>query len=189
MEIVFPKSSKDRYLQLVGINGSVFAIVHSPLESNGPIHLQCDDWSLILLAPIKSKSDVIIEGINVIRLNSVESIEGNASITASNQLVNISSTIKAGLGFSEVAKCGEHRLDDESGTLMNYLKLFYDIVKNIYTDTPDSISEAQSKFISSLCTLMAKAKGKKEGMTMHQILGFWDIPILLSKTSNQDLTT
>ena len=59
LQISFPKSDQDHRLQLVNINESIFAILHSPLESNGPINLYCEDWSLVLLAPIKSKTDLL----------------------------------------------------------------------------------------------------------------------------------
>ena len=112
VQIAFPKSDEDHRLQLVGVNGSIFALVYSPLESNGPIRLDCEEWSLIILAPIKSKGDVVISATNVICLNTIESEEGSVSINASNQLANFSSSIKSALGVSEVGERGEYRLED-----------------------------------------------------------------------------
>src|SRR5579872_7348909 len=90
LQIGFLKSNEDHRLQLIEINGSIFAIVHSPLESLGPINLHCEPWSLVLLAPIKSQTNIFISAINIICLNEVESKTGNVNIHATGRFVKFS---------------------------------------------------------------------------------------------------
>ena len=175
LEIAFPSSDEDHRLQLVGINGSVFAILHRPLESDGPIHLNCEDWSLILLAPIKSKKDVVITGVNVISLSTIESEEASVTIEASNQLVNISPSVKSALESSVKGKSGEYRLDDP-GIFLNYFQMFNKIVSGAREASPESLAEAQKRIITVLCTLAEKIEGKAKDMNIHRVLGIWDIP-------------
>lgn len=175
LQIHFPKSSEDRRLQLIEINGSIFAIVHSPLESNGPINLFCENWSLILLSPIRSKVDISISGINVICLNDVISSEGTVDIQASNQLVNLSPSIQTSEKINLFGKQGQFQLDDDPATFLYYFKLFDKIVRGVHDANPDSFSEAQHSFLVSLCALAQKIEGKTEDLNIHKVLSFWEI--------------
>ena len=178
LHISFPKSNQDHRLQLIEINGVIFAIVHAPLESEGPIRLECDDWNLILLSSIKSRSDVLISGINVIRFNTIESDEGSLSITASNKLINFNSTAKAGMDVCECGKSQEIRFDDDPAAFIHYFKSFNQILEKLHANSSDSFSMAQKKFIETLCTLAAKITGEKDNITIHRVLGIWDIPMV-----------
>jgi len=175
LEIAFPKSDEDHRLQLVGINGSIFAIVHSPLESLGPIHLYCEEWSLVLLAPIKSKTNIVISAINVICLNEIASEEGNVNIHASNRLVKFSHSTNPLKNVSEMGERGEFLFNNDPGALLYYYRLFDSIVNSVRNGSPDSFSEAQQKFLTSLCTLADKIEGKPENLNLHKVLGAWDI--------------
>lgn len=176
IEIAFPESNEDHRLQLVGINGSIFAIVHSPLESLGPIRLFCEDWSLILLAPIKSKTNIVVSAINVICLSEIASEEGNVSIHASNQLVKFEHLIKPLERVCEMGERGEFIFDDDPGALLHYYRLFHGIVGNIQNGSSNSFSEARQKFIMCLCTLADKISGKPDNLNLHKVLNIWGIP-------------
>jgi hypothetical protein len=176
LQIAFPKSNEDHRMQLVEINGSIFAIVHCPLESLGPIRLYCEDWSLILLAPIKSKTNIVISAINVICLNEIASEEGNVNIHASNRLVKFAHLIKAPEKVCEMGERGEFQFDDDPGAFLHYYRLFDSIVSSVRNGNPDSLSEAQQKFIMSLCTLADKIEGKPENLNLHKVLSIWDVP-------------
>lgn len=178
LEIAFPKSNEDHRLQLVGINGSIFAIVHSPLESLGPISLKCDEWSLVLLAPIKSKTNIVISAINVICLSEIASEEGNVNIHASNRLVKFAHLTSEKV--CEMGERGEFQFDDDPGAFLHYYRLFESIVSCVHQGSADSISEAQQKFIMSLCSLADKIEGKPENLNLHKVLGIWDVPFLKS---------
>lgn len=178
LQIAFPKSSEDHRLQLVDINGSIFAIVHSPLESQGPIRLLCEDWSLVLLAPIKSKGNVLISAINVICLNEIASEEENVNIHASNRLVKLADLITSPKNVCEMGERGEFQFNDDPGVFLYYYRLFDSIVSISRTGSPDSISEAQQKFIMGLCTLADKIEGQPDNLNLQKVLGFWDIPYL-----------
>jgi hypothetical protein len=178
LQIVFLKSSEDHRLQLVKINGSLFAIIHSPLESLGPIRLQCENWSIILLAPVKSKTNIVISAINLICLNEIVSEEGNVSLHASYRLVKFANMIKPTEKFCAMGECGEFEFDDDPGAILFYYRLFDSIVENLRIGGPDTYSEAQQKFIMSLCTLADKIEGKPENLTLHKVLDIWDIPHL-----------
>lgn len=178
LQIGFPKSNEDHRLQLVDINGSIFAIVHSPLESLGPISLNCEDWSLVLLAPIKSKTNILISAINVICLSEIASEEGNVNIHASNRLVKFAHLINSPEKIQEMGERGEFQFDDDPGAFLHYYRLFDSIVSSVRVESLDSFSEAQQKFIMSLCTLADKIEGKPENLNLHKVLGIWDIPYL-----------
>jgi hypothetical protein len=180
LQISFPKSNEDHRLQLVEINGSIFAIVHSPLESLGPIRLSCEDWSLVLLAPIKSKTNIVISAINVICLNEIASQEGNVNIHASNRLVKFTHLINSFEKACEMGERGEFQFDDDPGAFLHYYRLFDSIVSSIRIGSPDSFSEAQQKFIMSLCTLADKIEGKPENLNLQKVLGIWNVPYLKS---------
>ena len=180
LQIVFPKSSEDHRLQLVEINGSIFAIVHSPLESLGPIRLYCEDWSLILLAPIKSKTNIVISATNVICLNEIASEEGNVNIHATHRLVKCTSLIKPPEKFCGMGENGEFELDEDPGVFLYYYRLFDSIVSGLRNGSPDSFSEAQQKFIMSLCTLADKIEGKSGNLNLQKVLKIWNIPYLKS---------
>ncbi len=177
LEVSFPKSDQDHRLQLVGINGSMFAIVHSPLESNGPINLECSEWSLVLLAPIKSKTYVDISAINIICLNEIKSEEGIVNIKASNQLVNLAPSI---LPPDKVHMKGlaEFQLIDDPATYMYHFQLFNKIVSGVHVDSPNAISITQQNFIMSLCALATKIDGKTTPLNIRKVLEFWNIRIM-----------
>lgn len=176
LQFTFPKSNEDHRLQLVGINGSFFAIVHSPLESLGPINLHCEEWSLILLAPIKSKKNVVISAVNIICLSEIASEEGNINIHASNRLVKFAHLTKASdEKVCEIGERGEFQFDDDPGAFLYFYRLFEGIVSSIHEGSPNSLSEAQQKLIMSLCTLADKIEGKPENLNLRQVLAIWNI--------------
>ena len=180
LQIAFPKSKEDHRLQLVEINGSIFAIVHSPLESLGPICLNCEEWSLVLLAPIKSKTNILISALNIICLNEIASEEGNVTIHASNRLVKFAHLVKPPEKVCEMGERGEFQFDDDPGAFLHYYRLFESIVSSIHAGSADSISEAQQKFIMGLCALADKIEGQPENLNLHKVLGIWDVPYLKS---------
>jgi hypothetical protein len=175
LQMSFPKSSEDQRLQLVEINGSIFAIVHSPLESLGPIRLFCENWSLVILAPIKSKSNILISAINVICLNEIASEEGNVNVHASNRLVKFAQLIKSPEKICEMGERGEFQFEDDPGAFLYFYRLFDNIV-SLCKGGSDSFSEAQNKFITFLCTLADKMEGKSENMDLKKVLDIWGIP-------------
>jgi hypothetical protein len=175
LEIGFPKSDQDHRLQLVSINGSIFAIVYLPLESLGPIRLCCEEWSLILLAPIKSKTNVLVSAINVICLNEIESEEGHVNVHATNRLVKLGNMFKPAEKVCEMGERGEFQCDDDPGALLYYHRLFSSIVNNVHNRSPDSFADAQQNFISSLFTLADKIEGKPENLDLQKVFGIWDI--------------
>lgn len=180
LQIAFPKSSEDQRLQLIQINGSVFAIMFSPLESLGPVRLYCEDWSLILLAPIKSKTNILISAINVICLNEIASEEGNVNIHASNRLVKFAHAINPPEKVCEMGERGEFQFEDDPGIFLYYYRLFESIITLLRSGNPDSFSEVQQKFIMGLCTLADKIEGKQENLNIQQVLDIWGIPSLQS---------
>jgi len=173
LEIAFPKSDQDQKLRLVSINGSIFAIVHALLESLGPINLNCEDWSLILLAPIKSKTNITISAINIICLNEIVSEEGDVNILASGQLVKFSP--KQSEKSIETGERGEFYFEDDAGALLYYYRLYSDILNQIHEGNTESFYKAQQHFISSLCTLVDKIEGKPETLNLHKVLSVWGI--------------
>lgn len=178
LRIGFPRSSEDHRLQLVEVNGSIFAIVHSLLESNGPIKLHCEEWSLILLAPIKSKTDIVISAINVVCLNTVESEEGVVSINASNQLVSFVPPAKSSI-VSETGERGKFQFHDDPVALLNHSKLFNKVVSFACGENLESsVVEAQKAFMMSLCAMAQKMDMKTENLNLQRVLGIWDIPWL-----------
>ncbi len=178
LQVSFPKSSQDHRLQLVGINGSIFALLHSSLESNGPINLNCEDWSLVLLAPIKSKLDVEITAINVICLNEVKSEEGTVSIKASNRLVNLAPSIMPTDNVHLTGVLDEFQLADYPATFMYHFQLFNKIVSGAHVESPDAISITQQNFIMSLCALANKIEGLTTTLNIRKVLEIWNIAVL-----------
>lgn len=174
--ITFPKSSEDHRLQLVGINGAIFAIVHSPLESQGPIQLLCEDWSLIFLAPLKSKSNILVSAINVICLSEIASEEGCVNIHASNRLVKFPDLFKPAEKVCEMGERGEFRLDDDPGAFLYFYRLFEGIVSDVRSGNPDLFSQAQQQFIAGLCTLADKIKESAADLDLDEVLSGWNIP-------------
>lgn len=171
LEISFPGSSEDHRLQLVAINGSIFAIVHSPLESDGPIHLHCDKWSLILLAPIKSKTNIEISAINVICLNEISSLEGTINIHATNRLISFT-PLKA------TCKTPSHNtfvFDQDPGALLHQYRTFSNVVTSARSN---DYSAAQQNFLMSLCVLADKMAGKEASLTLNSVLDIWNISSL-----------
>lgn len=180
LQIAFPKSNEDHRLQLVEMNGSIFAIVHSLLESLGPIQLNCEDWSLILLAPIKSRTSISISAINIICLSEIESEEGAVNIHASNRLVEFAPLVKSKEKVSVVGVNGKFQFEADPGAFLHYHRLFDSVIRNARDEAPDSFLEAQQKFITGLCTLSNTLEGKTDTLTLPKILNIWNIPGLKS---------
>ncbi|MFI5334246.1 MAG: hypothetical protein ACHQT8_03660 [Chlamydiales bacterium] len=178
--INFPKSNEDHRLQLVSINGAIFAIVHSPLESLGPIRLYCEEWSLVLLAPLKSKSNILVSAINIICLSEIASEEGNVSVHASNRLVKFADMFKPPEKVNEIGERGEFQLSDDPGFFLYYYRLFEGIVSGVRNGSPDSISHAQQQLIAGLCTLADKIEGAPKNLDLHKVFDIWNIPIFKS---------
>lgn len=180
LQISFPKSSEDHRLQLVGINGAIFAIVHLPLESKGPIRLYCEDWSLVLLAPLKSKSNILVSGINVICLNEITSEEGNVNIHASHRLVKFGDLFKPSEKVCELGESGEFQFKDDPGAFLYTYRTFESILRSVRSGSLESFSQAQQQLIAVLCTLADKIEGKQENLDLHKVLDIWNIPRLKS---------
>ncbi len=173
--ITFPESKEDHRLQLVGINDSIFAIIHSPLESQGPIQLLCEDWSLVLLAPVKSKSDILISAINVICLSEITSEEGSVDVQASNRLVKFVNFSKPSEKVTEKGERGQFIFADDPAILLNCYRSFSGIVGDVRNKSPESISNAQQRFIGVLCALADKMNGNSEHLDFQRVLDIWKI--------------
>lgn len=178
LQIIFPKSAEDHRLQLVEINGSVFAILHSSLESDGPINLDCKEWSLVLLAPIKSKMDIEISAVNIICLSEIKSEEGTVNIQASNRLVKLGPRSNFSEKLCESGQYGVFQLNDDPAAFFKYFRMFNKLVNNICTDSQDSYTEAEQRVIMSLCLLAEEIEGKKSNLNIHKVLGIWGIPLI-----------
>lgn len=178
MQIAFPKSDEDHRLQLVSVNGAIFAIFFGPLESNGPINLLCDGWSLVLLSPVKSKSNIMIAADNVICLNEIVSEEGNVNVHASNQLVKFAHSEHLSEKVIERGEKGEFQFSDDPTVFMYFYRLFESIVADVRNEVMDSIPEAQKNFIVALCALSDKINGKAEQRNLQKVLEFWGVPQL-----------
>lgn len=176
LQVTFPKSSEDHRLQLVNINGSIFAIVNSSLESNGPINLYCEDWSLILLAPIKSQVDVIISAINIICMNEIISEEGSVKIHASERLMKYPPSIKSPLKVMTTNNHGEFQFPDDPASFLSF-QLFNNLLSLVHDKSPESMIEAQKKFVASLCVLAEKFEGTSENLNLQRVLEIWGIPL------------
>lgn len=171
LEIFFPKSDQEHRLQLVSINGAIFALFFAPLESNGPIHLYCDDWSVVLLSPIKSDKEIVVSAINIISLNDFMSKENEVMLTASKRLVKVAPSKEV----QESAEKGVFHLDDDPGAILGLFKLFETTLHHIRGDAPN-LKEAQISFVTSLCKLADKIEGKGRDLDLKQVLEIWGIP-------------
>ncbi|MCX6990581.1 MAG: hypothetical protein NTX49_05925 [Chlamydiae bacterium] len=178
--ITFPKSDQDHRLQLVEINGAIFAILFAPLDSLGPINLHCEKWSLILLAPLKSKSNILVSATNLICLSEIASEEGTVNLQASNRLVKFSDLIKLAEKVTEIAEGGKFQFDDDPGALLYYYRLFEGIVTSVRDGSPESISQAQQQVITGLCRLADKIEGSPENLDVEKVFCIWNIPSLKS---------
>ena len=176
LSITFPTSNEDHRLQLIEINGAIFAIVHAPLESQGPIRLQCEDWSLILLSPIKSTSHIVISAINVICLSEISSQEGNINLHASNLLVKFAGLFTAADKVSEIAEKDECTFDDDPGALLYFYRLFEGVVKAARSEDRELLSQAQQQVITALCTLADRIQNKTANLDLQKVLDMWNIP-------------
>ena len=176
LEIHFPKSNEDHRLQLVSVNGSIFAILFGSLESLGPFRLECEEWSLVILSPIKSQTNVLVFGINVICLSEIISVEGSVNVHAKNRLVKFGDMFKAKETVSEMGEKSESQFDDDAGGLLYYYKQFESIIESTRNPTPESIADAQQKMIASLYTLADKVKGKPGDLNVEDALKVWNIP-------------
>jgi hypothetical protein len=177
LRINFPKSSEDHRLQLVEINSAIFAIVHSPLESDGPIRLDCEEWSVVLLAPLKSKANILVHAINVICLSEITSEEGNLNIHASNRLVKFAGLFKPKEKVSEMGERGEFEFGDDPGAFLYYYRLFEGIVSGVRSGNPD-FSQVQQQFITALCALADKIEERADNLDIAKVLDVWNIPHL-----------
>lgn len=184
MHISFPKSCEDHRIRLVEINGSIFAIVFAPLESEGPIRLNCEEWSLVLLAPLKSKTNILVSAINLLCLSEIESKEGIVNLHASNRLVRFSPMDDQVGKLCQLGEAGESLLDEDSGALLYYYQLFEEIVTQVHVDTPESFADAQQKFITALCALAQKIEGDAEPLSLEKVLATWKIPLGLLNLSH-----
>ena len=174
LQIAFPKSSEDHRLQLISINGAIFAILYAPLESLGPIRLYCEEWSLVLLAPIKSKSDVLISAINVICLSEILAEEGYVNIQASNRLITFADLVKSSQKVSSIGLNGSFGFDDDPGAFLHFYRLFEGIVSELQSREDALISEVQQDFIKGLCTLADKVERPKT-LDLSKVLSFWSV--------------
>ncbi|MBA2369827.1 MAG: hypothetical protein H0V82_12545 [Candidatus Protochlamydia sp.] len=176
LHIAFPKSTEDRRLQLVEINGSFFAIIHSPLESDGPIQLYCDEWSLVILASLKSKSNIVISAQNIICLSEIESKDGHVNIHASKHLVKFAQSIRPLEKISEIVEGREFNFGDDPGAYLHYYKLLENMLKSVQDGNPEALSQAQQKFIMFLCGLAEKIEGTVANLNFLKVLDIWGIP-------------
>ncbi len=174
LSVTFPSCSEDHRLQLVEINGAIFAIVHAALASDGPINLNCHEWNLVLLAPIKSKVDVNISGVNIIILGEIQSEEGSVNIEASNKLVKFAASKMAPEKLRETGKQGEFNLGDDPGAYIHFVRSFTNIV--ISSRNEDTLVDAQEEFIKAICLLAGKIEKKSEILNVQRVLGIWGIP-------------
>lgn len=174
--ITFPKSNEDHRIQLVEINGAIFGIVFSPLESKGPIQLHCEEWSLVLLAPLKSESTILISATNVICLGEIAS-EESVTIHASNQLVTFAHLLKPSKKVSAVGQRDVFQFNDDPGALLYYYRLFEGIVSSAHNRSPEALAEAQQQLIAGLCTLADKIQGQPENLDLPKVLDMWNIPL------------
>lgn len=182
----FPESSEDHRLQLVGINGAIFAIVYAPLESLGPIRLNCEEWSLILLAPLKSRSNILVSAINVICLGEVISEEGHVNVHASNRLVRFAGLLKPEEKVTEMGERGEFQFGDDPGALLYYYRLFEGIVTSVRSGNLDLLPQAQQQFITALCALADKIEESPGNLDLHKVLDIWKIPHLKQHPDSND---
>ncbi|MDN3506670.1 MAG: hypothetical protein P0S96_05530 [Simkaniaceae bacterium] len=175
LKVTFPKSSEDSRLQLAEINGSIFAILHSSLESDGPINLYCEEWNLILLAAVKSKKKVAISAINLICLNEITSESGEIFIHTSKRFVNLVEPQSPPRKDFEVFAQDEDTLYDQMGALLYHHQAFKDIISKARSKKSSAIAEAQKTFIASLCALADKVTGGVKELTIPKVLKFWGI--------------
>lgn len=179
--ITFPESSEDHRLQLVGINGAIFAIVYAPLESLGPIRLNCEEWSLVLLAPLKSKTNILVSATNIICLSEIVSEEGSVNVHASNLLIKFADLFKPPEKVSEIGERGEFQFEDDPGAILHYYRLFEGIIGNVRSENRALLSQAQQQFIAGLCGLADKIKRNVgENLDLFKVLNIWNIPHLKS---------
>jgi hypothetical protein len=177
LSIQFPKSSEDHRMQLVEINGAIFAIVHSPLESLGPIRLYCEKWSLILLAPIKSQSNILITATNLICLSEIVTEAGSVNIHASNRLIKFADLFEPADRVCEMGEAGEFLFEDDPGSLLYYYRLFEGIVSSARIGSLDSISQAQQQFLAGLCGLADKMERSSANLDLSKVLNIFKIPL------------
>lgn len=175
LQIAFPESNEDHRLQLIAINGAIFAIIFGSLESNGPIRLNCEEWSLILLTPVKSKKNILISATNILCLSEIASEEGMINVHASNYLVKFANLIQPSEKVCEMGEKGELQFPEDSAALLYYYQLFEKILTNIRMKTPESFSDASQQLIAGLCAIAQKTTEKD--LTLQNVLDFWKIPL------------
>lgn len=175
LRIAFPKSSEDHRLQLIDINGSIFSILFSPLESDGPIRLNCSEWSLILLAPIKSRSNILVSAINIISLGEISSEKGNVNVHASNRLVKFSDLFKPKEKLCEMGERGEYQIDNDPGSVLYFYRLFEGIIKDARNKSPESLERAKQQVVEGICSLADKINKQKGALDLKKVLSIWNI--------------
>ncbi len=173
--ISFPKTKEDHRLQLVKINDSIFAIFHTKLESDGPINLQCEDWNLVLLAPIKSKEEVHIAGKNIICLNEIISEAKKVQLSTTDQLLCLTPQPPYFSVNENVEQF--HHLEDDAAAFLYYYQLFSKLVAMCKDKKNSSVEQMQKEFLTGLCGLAAKAIDGSGDVDLFDILKFWKIEL------------
>ncbi len=163
VEISFPSSEEDHRLQLVLVNDAIFAILFAPLESKGPIQLHCEEWNLILLAPIKSKKEVVVRAENIARFATIESETEEVRVEANKELVDLSPDSL------------QKTVESDADFFVNYFQLCQKIVQKAREDSSEALAEAQKRVLTALCLLAQKASGKQKELTIEGVLDFWGI--------------
>jgi len=176
--ITFPKSSEDHRLQLITINGAIFAVLHSPIESLGPISLHCEEWSLILLAPIKSQTNIFISAINIICLSEIVSETGDVNVRASNRLIKFADLFKSPEEVNEIGIVGEFQFDDDLWLSLFYYQLFDGIVTKVRSGNRGQIPQLQQQVLVAISSLADKIKGNINDLNIFKVLDIWNIPHL-----------
>lgn len=173
LQVAFPKSDQDHRLQLVAVNSSIFAIIHAPLQSDGDINLNCEDWNLILLSPINSKKKVQISAINLFCFSEIAAQE-EIEIAVSKRLVTFSSP-QSPKKVHESIGVEKSSFGDDPACLLQQVKLLNGLLTCIHDSNPDALLEAQTRFITFLCTLAEKIEGNQQKLNIQNVLTFWNI--------------
>ena len=71
---------------------------------------------------------------------------------------------------------GEFECYDDPGAFLFHYRLFSDMMNRVRNGTRESFSDAQHKFMTSLCTLADKMRGKPENLDLCNVLDTWGIP-------------
>lgn len=176
--ISFPSCDEDHRLQLVDVNGTMFAVLFGPLSSEGPINLQCEDWNLILVAPIRSAADVHIQGVNVACLGQVESTGGQVSIEAAQRLIYHGASVESRLPRRCEGGLGEWFAEPGDGLFADLQQLLMKMVPLAREGTKEAQEEARQRFLSALCALAQwTAADRSKELSMLRVMETWGIPV------------